>query len=1102
MDNLTGFVYVDGFWRDDRQSPRRWERVSLQDIESRVVRNAGAEQSYVSVQRFKDSIALRDLDTKKPLGPTEPSPDPNDEDRRPDQQLHYAPLYFDFDADHQKLKVPHDEAIAVAQADACKVISFFRNMEIPEPYIQVWFSGRKGFHLTIHPEALSIKPYKYLTYVFRQIRDDLVEVLGLKSLDANVYSIPRMWRVPNTRHVDSKLYKVELFPKEMWSLTSAEIIDLAKEPRVGADRYGSLLASNLWEPAEYQGVVASKPAATWFNEYFEQYVAMREIQQHAPRESIKRPDDGSFPVCMQDMLANGPKPSGPNRNRVILPIVSFFKDAGLSEEDTKQEVHRWTELHYKDPSQLRVRLANATSVVKTAYRSNRYHFRCRDIRANSGKSQAERVACVGEERCPWIQKKEDQEPDTVPFIRASESFDAPHHDQLIRTAVRTTLVGGAYGMPLSGKVECTPNEESKVCQVCPIFKDEANRRFQFSAEHRTVLKLVDVSDGERNSALKAHMGIPKTCPGCQFNAEQSMTVYPAQMIEAIEPTRARAEQLTEEGEFSFKRTDYKVLAGYYLGEGLMANKQYFIDGRPRRHPKDQKLVMVWDKMTPVDEDIEHFKLTPGLIEQLKMFRPADGQSIADKLQDIHTDFESNVHKIRSRHDLSFAVDLSFHSVISFRFAGQVLRKGWFELMVVGDTGTGKSTLVERLLRHYGVGEMTSGENAKRTSLAWAAVQMGDGKFYPQWGLIPNNDRRLLVIDEFSGLPREEIAKLTQIRSEGVVNGAGVINAYSTNARTRLIMLTNPRDNQSLQNYPYGVLAFADIFGDPADLRRLDLGVTMRGDEVPAETIHQRWAPGQVPHRYTADLCKQLILWAWSREPAHVVWDEGAENEVFEQAKLLGTRYECDISLSQQTDMGNKIARMSVALAARLFSTDENAHRVHVKKEHVAYIAEFIDQAYKKDSMGFYRYAQRYKSTHAITGDRIERTLRRLRDCEGHEEAMSFLSDATNFTRFTFGDAVPVDRETADRLWRILINEKLIKPTAKGFTRTEAAVLVAKRLEGRQQGQLPGVTYHTAPPSLPQAEPAHEATYTATVEEIPAFDGDIAGDPRKGDSTPF
>jgi hypothetical protein len=96
-----------------------------------------------------------------------------------------------------------------------------------------------------------------------------------------------------------------------------------------------------------------------------------------------------------------------------------------------------------------------------------------------------------------------------------------------------------------------------------------------------------------------------------------------------------------------------------------------------------------------------------------------------------------------------------------------MSRGWMELLVVGDTRTGKSEAATRLTQFYGAGEVVSCESASFAGILGGLQQFGANKEWAvTWGAIPINDRRLVVLDEISGLSPEDIGAMSSSGRRG------------------------------------------------------------------------------------------------------------------------------------------------------------------------------------------------------------------------------------------------------------------------------------------------------------------------------------------------
>lgn len=116
-----------------------------------------------------------------------------------DRAARLGSLYFDVDSD----------SLLRAQVETIRLVDYLTNV-IPEPGIRVYFTGKKGFHVECEALALGITPTSELPGLFRYIAGELRRLLDLSCLDFSVYDDRRMWRLPNSQHQSTGLYKVEL----------------------------------------------------------------------------------------------------------------------------------------------------------------------------------------------------------------------------------------------------------------------------------------------------------------------------------------------------------------------------------------------------------------------------------------------------------------------------------------------------------------------------------------------------------------------------------------------------------------------------------------------------------------------------------------------------------------------------------------------------------------------------------------------------------------------------------------------------------------------------------------------------------------------------
>jgi len=115
-----------------------------------------------------------------------------------------------------------------AQIDARELLNRLYDMGAEEDSIQIFFSGRKGFHILLASRDIS----KYngsvgLQNITRGVCEDIGE--GLKSLDSGGYDKTRLIRVCNSKHASTGLYKIPITQYDLNNKSMAEIQGMAKE---------------------------------------------------------------------------------------------------------------------------------------------------------------------------------------------------------------------------------------------------------------------------------------------------------------------------------------------------------------------------------------------------------------------------------------------------------------------------------------------------------------------------------------------------------------------------------------------------------------------------------------------------------------------------------------------------------------------------------------------------------------------------------------------------------------------------------------------------------------------------------------------------------
>jgi hypothetical protein len=120
-----------------------------------------------------------------------------------------------------------------------------------------------------------------------------------------------------------------------------------------------------------------------------------------------------------------------------------------------------------------------------------------------------------------------------------------------------------------------------------------------------------------------------------------------------------------------------------------------------------------------------------------------------------------------------------------------------------------------------------------------------------------------------------------------------------------------------------------------------------------------------------------------------VWAEGSEDTIYKAANWLGQRYIETPPLLQVQASREKLARMSVALAARVFSTDPTYERIVVMPQHVRDAVNFLDKLYSYDNFGYRRVSERIMRNRRIAVEQRENIRKYLLE---NKRILEFLMD--------------------------------------------------------------------------------------------------------------
>lgn len=602
-----------------------------------------------------------------------------------------------------------------------------------------------------------------------------------------------------------------------------------------------------------------------------------------------------------------------------------------------------------------------------------------------------------------------------------------------KTMELVVSVAGRQQEPYTAPKRITATcDQSKgtVCEYCPLSGRNGQMEVEVRQDSEDVFRFVDVGETRRRNLLREITGARCT-DRVEFEVEENYHVEELLVQPSVD------ERVDDQTQLPIKRTAFSVAT-----HNTQVNRKVRLVGRNVADPKSGKLKFMTWVNDPVEMDIDKFKLTDELRQRLRVFQPDDHQMPLDKMLEIAGDMADTVTHIYGRDLLHVGYDLVWHSVLAFNIGDVTVQKGWLECAMIGDTRIGKSEVAYRLTEHYRAGKVQSCEGMSFPGLV-GGVQQIDGRWHMTWGVVPMHDRRLVVLDEVSGLSQKDvIEQMSSIRSSGIAQ-ITKIATEETSARTRMIWIMNPGDGSSMRDNPGGGMqAIRTVVPASEDIARFDFMMAGAKDEVKSELIN-RPPEEHVDPIYSSEDCEALVKWAWSLTRNDVHISEMAANRASEEAIKLGHRYISDPPLIQGENVRFKLLRIAAAIAARTFSVSRNGG-LSVKVEHVKDAVRFLDMIYEQESMGYARASKRQIASQQRAQEKYSRAVEFLREHQDDVFLTLRMVGGNTFRTRDFVDHGAMDLTQARAVVQTLLKWNLIKLLSRGDIRMEQVLVEAIR----------------------------------------------------------
>lgn len=635
---------------------------------------------------------------------------------------------------------------------------------------------------------------------------------------------------------------------------------------------------------------------------------------------------------------------------------------------------------------------------------------------------------------PYVKSAEEPKKPDGKEVKVGESSLAEYNGRPIKMRA---MVSGKDTTPfvVPRKIEawCDQNN-GDACQSCGMcVRYHGKAKIEFKDNDRSTLGLIKCSDNQQKGTIAAKLGIRSRCTRWNMQIEESMNIEQVYVI----PEISGKLQQNEEGE-------YVTRTVYAMKHGIKPNSVYKFDGYAYSDYRDQRATALFGTAEEAEVSIDKFDLSDEQMIRLLIFQPKDGQTPNDKMHEIAKEMEK-VHRIRGREALQIVYDLGWHSALSFNCFGQPQFKGWVEVFVVGDSGMGKTTMFNALCDWYRAGQRVQAEQSSSAGLIGGLTRRGDD-WVINWGPVVLNDRRLLGLDEWSGVAEEDAERMTDVRSTGVAEIVK-IHREKAYARTRLVFMSNPKDGRPLSGYEHGVESIRTLFKKAEDVRRIDIAITVQSGDVKLDTLNVIEEEGRENScAFSSDDCSALVLWAWSRKVEHIKISMAAQEALIGGAMYLSKKYTSHIPLIEPADVRWKLARLATAAAARLFSTADGVH-LHVEDVHAIFAINILDEIYSSPSMGYERYSARRNAAEQWVQNHRDEIIDGIKTLmENPAELVELLMGESYVSIKDMEYQLGVDRQKIKDILLFLTKQKCLFRTTRGYRKTPVFITLLREIE--------------------------------------------------------
>ena len=417
--------------------------------------------------------------------------------------------------------------------------------------------------------------------------------------------------------------------------------------------------------------------------------------------------------------------------------------------------------------------------------------------------------------------------------------------------------------------------------------------------------------------------------------------------------------------------------------------------------KGYQHVLLGDKLKQDVGFTEDLIITDKTMEALDAISNL-GKSPIEIIDKLDSDIHKSLNYKSMDYRLLETIDLTFNSPLEIP-TKHGNKRGCLDTIIISESRTGKSSTCEHLIETYGVGAKISlaGSAATPTAITGGS-QSVQGVYRTRAGVLPKNNKGLIVFEELAKANTDIIPTLTEIRSSGIVRINRVAGEMTLEAKLRMITLTNPKKQMSIAAHSNGLEVLTDLVGRPEDVARYDLALIMaKEDEL--DHLHQET---NINHTYL----KERTQWVWTRTIDQILYTQEALELIETAAEQLNEDFTTQYQIISGNEAWLKVQRLATACAARCASHSDDYSSILVTDEHVSWAYIFLTRLYNNNTFRLKEVADKYKDLITCTEADVKGLEKIGNKHYGYELILNELFESATIDRTQLQDIGYLDKD--------------------------------------------------------------------------------------------